>query len=291
MFLCEHVSCSIRAACSSLKWAEEVGTRHMFPQFIRNNPQHGQALCDTHKGASITTHQPAQGKIPKEKKNSISETTGCFSFRHGEKTLETTLSILQIICVSQLQNKQLEKVLCSRAYRTVNGQKWAQFSPHGEISPVLTETHPCMELQPQVTSMGSLPLPTGGNVSVCSLHPSTALPPHFLWLYLLMQDGGGSQPDFWGSLVSSSPSFATSFGSLSGPAAQLMAVREHTALTKTGGQCLASALSDHLPSLEGAMALSSHSRLVEVTELKELRDRLSEPCTELGRRSSKSKRY
>lgn len=132
--------------------------------------------------------------------------------------METTLSIPQIICVSQLQNKQLEKVLCSRAYRTVNGQKWAQFSPHGEISPVLTETHPCMELQPQVTSMGSLPLPTGGNVSVCSLHPSTALPPHFLWLYLLMQDGGGSQPDFWGSLVSSSPSFATSFGSLSGPA-------------------------------------------------------------------------
>lgn len=70
-----------------------------------------------------------------------------------------------------------------------------------------------------------------------------------------------------------------------------MAVWEHTALTKTGGQCLASALSDHLPSLEGAMALSSHSRLVDVTELKELRDRLSEPCTELGRRSSKSKRY
>lgn len=165
------------------------------------------------------------------------------------------------------------------------------FHPMGRFHQFLQKTHPCMELQPQVTSMGSLPLPAGGNVAVCSLHPSTALPPHFLWLYPLTQGGGGSQPDFWGSLVSSSPSFATSFGSLSGPAAQLMAVWEHTALTKTGGQCLASALSDHLPSLEGAMALSSHSRLVEVTELKELRDRLSEPCTELGRRSSKSKRY
>lgn len=161
----------------------------------------------------------------------------------------------------------------------------------GRFHQFLQKTHPCMELQPQVTSMGSLPLPAGGNVAVCSLHPSTALPPHFLWLYPLTQGGGSSQPDLWGSLVSSSPSFATSFGSLSGPAAQLMAVWEHTALTKTGGQCLASALSDHLPSLEGAMALSSHSRLVEVTELKELRDRLSEPCTELGRRSSKSKRY
>ena len=47
----------------------------------------------------------------------------------------------------------------------------------------------------------------------------------------------------------------------------------------------------HLPSLDGAIALSSHSRLVEVTELKEFRERLSEPWTELGRRSSKSSRY
>lgn len=46
-----------------------------------------------------------------------------------------------------------------------------------------------------------------------------------------------------------------------------------------------------LPSLDGAIALSSHSRLVEVTELKEFRERLSEPWTELGRRSSKSSRY
>lgn len=41
-----------------------------------------------------------------------------------------------------------------------------------------------------------------------------------------------------------------------------------------------------LPSLDGAMALSSHSRLVEVKEVKECSDRLSE----LGRRSSKSSR-
>lgn len=42
-----------------------------------------------------------------------------------------------------------------------------------------------------------------------------------------------------------------------------------------------------LPSLEGAMALSSHSRLVEVREVKECRDRLSE----LGSLSSKSSRF
>lgn len=41
-----------------------------------------------------------------------------------------------------------------------------------------------------------------------------------------------------------------------------------------------------LPSLDGAMALSSHSRLVEVKEVKECSDKLSE----LGRRSSKSSR-
>lgn len=57
-------------------------------------------------------------------------------------------------------------------------------------------------------------------------------------------------------------------------------------LARRPGSCLPG----HLPSLDGAIALSSHSRLVEVTELKELRDRLSEPWAELGRRSSKSSR-
>jgi len=41
------------------------------------------------------------------------------------------------------------------------------------------------------------------------------------------------------------------------------------------------------PSLDGAMALSSHSRLVEVREVKECRERLSE----LGNLSSKSNRF
>lgn len=41
------------------------------------------------------------------------------------------------------------------------------------------------------------------------------------------------------------------------------------------------------PSLDGAMALSSHSRLVEVREVKECNDRLSE----LGNLSSKSNRF
>lgn len=53
----------------------------------------------------------------------------------------------------------------------------------------------------------------------------------------------------------------------------------------------AAALQAPLPSLEGAIALSSHSRLVEVTELKEVRERLSDPWAEPGRRSSKSSRY
>lgn len=62
---------------------------------------------------------------------------------------------------------------------------------------------------------------------------------------------------------------------------------EHEQMFRGGGGELTWRTRWVLPSLDGAMALSSHSRFVEVRDVKEWIDRLSE----LGNLSSKSRRF
>lgn len=95
----------------------------------------------------MTTYQAAQVQMHKDEKTAhlrplAASPSDC---RHGEKTLETVPHHLQHTWVSELQNKQLKKVLCSAAYLLCAGshiQIWARLSLHGEISPVLAKTHP-----------------------------------------------------------------------------------------------------------------------------------------------------
>lgn len=66
----------------------------------------------------MTTYQAAQVQMHKEEKTAHlrplpASPSDC---RHGEKTLETVPHHLQHTWVSELQNKQLKKVLCSAAY-------------------------------------------------------------------------------------------------------------------------------------------------------------------------------
>lgn len=175
-------------------------------------------------------------------------------------------------------------------------QKQHSLHPLRDFTRSCKNTPPIMEIWPEVIGMEGPPFPDRGKVAVCSLKASAALPSHFHCPHLPMKDTERltasllRQFGLFQPIISYIIWCLVRFSSPADGSMETCSPPSHL-FQKTGGRCLSSAPPHHLPSLDGAMALSSHSRLVEVTELKELRERLSEPCTELGRRSSKSSRY